>query len=501
MSDQITKKQTDEWLIKLFKDVDIILTPNISEINWSATTDFQVFSEFLIDDIQKMQGGLKNPNDEYFYYVCRHTFNIMDWIKLIVDAGFLNFRDIFENLFNEKFGDKHILQNIYDTCFEKWIYQKNGQYKIGENFYNILKDKIYYHNRFGQWFEVDRTTAFDLKQSKKIIEDSDTIDHLNNDYKETPYDTILKKWENKQYQGVLPDNFLRFNNKETSPESYFDFTIENIKTLLKNPVSITELERWNGGEIIDLEHIIKISSLVLDMTTKIRKDDNHVIYLLRDCLMFYEAHKTIDILNSEETSADQILIGRKLLSHKLREGGYYAVTLEALYNAHKRYPTDFTDFYNEYARLMDMFVSLNSEFATIISNLAGYIKNHIKTDKSKIIIFDIGFQGSIALLTKYIIDHHINSSNTNSRIETDIKIGVGAEWSKKLFGDRHEDDYFPFLNRVQLMTRSDELYHYKKDSLNSGKLQVIMGNDEWQHKATIELIVLVMVTLLAHTDK
>lgn len=378
--------------------------------------------------------------------------------------------------------------------------KKNGQQQVGENFYNILEGKLYYRSHLDQWFEVDKTTAFDLKPNKKLIEDKDTIDQLNGEYNETWYDAILRQWKDKQYQGILPDDFLQFGDEETSPEAYFDFTVAGIKTLLKNPVSIAELERWNGGRIVDLEDIIKISALVLDIVTKRRKDNSHTLYLLRDCLMFYEAHKTLDILSSEDTAVDQILIGRKLLSHKSREWGYYVVTLEVLYNAHKRYPTSFKEFYNEYARLLDMFASLDPGFATVIANLADYIKKHIRTDKNKIVIFDVGFQGSIALLTKYIIDRHISSSGPNGKIETDIKVGVGAVWSKKLFGDRHEGDYFPFLNRVQLAARSGELYHYKTGSLNSGKLQVLMGNKENQHKAAIELVVLVMVTLLAQTE-
>ncbi|MBI5153572.1 MAG: hypothetical protein HZA36_03900 [Parcubacteria group bacterium] len=498
MSDHITEKQDDVWLIKLFKNPEIILSSEKSDIDWSTTIDFQVFSEFLVSDIKEMQERLKNADHEYFYYVCRHTFNIMDWIRLIVDAGFSTFDDAFEQLFDKHFGDKNILQSMYDACFERWISQSRGQQKIGENFYNVLDDNIYYRNRFGQWFNVDRTTAFDLKSNKERINDGNTIDQLNSEYKETWYDAILRRWEDKHYRGVLPDDFLKFDDKETSPEAYFDFTIARIKTLLKNPVSVVELDRWNGDEIVDLESMIKISALVLDMTAKRRSDDSHTLYLLRDCLMFYEAHKIIDILNSEDTSADQILIGRKLLSYELRDWGYYVVTLQALYNAHKHYPANFTEFYNEYARLLDMFVSLNSGFAAVIANLADYIKEHVRTDKNKIVVFDIGFQGSIALLSKYVIDRHIRPSHSSGNIETDVKIGVGAEWSKKLFGDRHENDYFPFLNRVQLAARSDELYHYKLDSLHSGKLQVVMGDKKWQHKAAIELVVLVMVALLEH---
>ncbi len=501
MSDQINKTHDDTDLIEYFTYFDKIPPKNKLTMDWAVTTDFKVFSEFLLSDILEIQDSLKNADEEYLYDVCLHIFNILDWIKLITDdAGFPTFPSAWENLFEKHFGDKEILQSIYNTCFEKWISRKNGQQKIGENFYNILGGKLYYRNRLEQWFEVDKTTAFDLKPGKELIGDRVIIEQLNREYKETWYDAILRKWKDKQYQGTLPNDFLQFGDEVTNPEEYSEFTLTHIKTLLKNPVSITELERWNSGKIEDLEDTIKISAILGEIVKKRRKNDSHTIYLLRDCLMFYEAHKTMDILNSKDTSVDQIMIGRKLLSHESKEWGYYVATLDALYNAHLRYPTNFDEFYNEYARLLDMFVSLNPGFATVITNLANYIKNHIQTDKNKIVIFDIGFQGSIALLTKYIIDRHISPSGPNGKIETDINVGVGAVWSKKLFGDRYEGFYFPFLNRVQLATRSNDLYQYKTGSLNSGKLQILMADKETQHKAAIELVVLVMVTLLAHTD-
>lgn len=491
----------DAWLIKFFQNFETIL-PAKKDVDWFSTSDFKVFSNFLIKDIQEIQKRLVDQDNDYLYDVCGHTFNILDWIKLIVeDAGFPTFASAWEQLFDERFGDKHILQHIYVDCFERWISQKTGQYKIGINFYNVLKGKLYHRDRFHQWFEVEKTTAFDLKPNKKRIKDRNIIEQLNKQYKETPYDVLLKKWENKQYQGTLPNTFFQFNDKKTSPEEYFDFTLANIKKLLKNPVSITEIERWNNKKVIDVEHILKMTVFVSDLVAKRRKDDSHTLYLLRDSLIFHETHKAMDILNGKSTSSDQILIGRKLLSNKRGMWGYYSVTLTALYEAHLRYPNNFTQFYNEYARLLDMFVSFNSEFATIIANLKDYIKQHIRTDKSKIVIFDIGFQGSIALLTKYIIDRQISPSGPNGKIETDIEIGIGAEWSKELFGYRHYSHYFPLLNRIQLMNRSDNLYHYIEGSLDSGKLKVKMGDSKSQHAATTELIVIMMTLMVLHDNK
>ncbi|MFA6419792.1 MAG: hypothetical protein WCW13_03245 [archaeon] len=488
----------DVWLIKLFQNFEIML-PAKKDIDWSISSEFHVYSKYLIKDIEDIQKRLEHPDDDYLYYVCGHIFNILDWIKLMVeDAGCITFSSAWEKLFDEKFEDKHILQHIYTDCFEKWISKKNGQYKIGMNFYNILGGKLYYRDRFDKWFEVEKTTAFDLKPNKKHINDLDIIKQLNKQYKETPYDALLKQWKNKNYRGVLPNTFFQFNHDITTPEKYFDFALANIKKLLKNPVSLTEIQRWNNDEVIDVEHIMKIAVFVSDLVAKRRKEDSHTLYLLRDSLIFHETHMAMDILNGKNTSSDQILVGRKLLSNKKGVWGYYVVTLTCLYEAQLRYPDDFTQFYNEYARLLDNFVSVNSKFAKIIANLKDYIKQHIRTDKRKIVIFDIGFQGSIALLTKYVIDRYLSQ---NGKIKTDIEIGVGAEWLKELFGYRHDSNYFPLLTHIQLMSRSDKLYHYIEGSLASGKLKVKMGDKKTQHDATVELIVVMMILRVLQDKK
>ncbi len=501
MSDKNTNTPDDTGLIDFFNNFDKIPPIDKLTFDWSTATDFQVYKEFLINDIKVIQSQLENAEDHDLYNICEHTFNILDWIKLMVyDAGYPTFGTYIESFLKEHFGDGQVIQNIYDSCLEKWISDKSGQQKVGENFYNILNSKIYYRNHLGLWFEVERKSAFDLRPDQEVVKNEDIINSLNKEYKETPYDVVFKQWQDKQYQGTLPDNFLQFEEQTTDPETYFNFTLDHLKILLKNPVSITELERWNGGEITDLDYMIKLSCLMLKTVERRRNDNAHTVYLLRDCLLFYEIHNVLDLLKSEKTSVDQVMIGRKLLSNGANEWGYYIATLEALYTAHMRYPENFDQFYNEYARLLDLFSSLNSGFSIVLANLAKYITPHIQTEKNKVVIFDIGFQGSIALLTKYIIDRYIKSSDSGNEIETDIKVDVGAVWSKKLYGERYEGFYFPYLNRVQLMTRNNDLYYYKAGSFQSGKLQIEMGSKENQHKAAVELIISVMVTLMAQQD-
>jgi hypothetical protein len=498
----MTNKQDDVDLIDFFTNFEEILSRDKSDVDISLLIDFQVYSNYLIPDIQEIQRRLPTADDTYLYNVCEHVFNIQDWIKLIVeDAGRLKFGEAWEATFDKYFGDKDLLRNIYDDSFQRWISGKQGQYKIGENYYNIIDDNLYYRNLGGEWFEVDRKTAFDLLPNKKTIRGRDLIRQLDLDYQETPYDLILEQWAGRGYVGGLPDNFLMFKDIETSPEEYSDFAMPQIAALLENPVSIKELERWNGGKIGDLEHMVKVALFVLETTEKRRAEDSHTLYLLRDCMMFQEAHGILDILTGNVTSSDQVLIGRKLLSHKPGQWGHYIVMLDALYTAHRRHPNDFDKFYGEFARLMDVFVESNPKFALIVGELADYVKGHIQTEKSVIDVFDIGFQGSIALLTKYLIDNHVKPMGEGAKIRTDVRIGVGAQWSKKLFDYRYDGDYFPVLNRVQLMTRNNELYYYKDGSLKDGKLRVTMGDDKSQRKAALELVVLGMIARVTQTDK
>lgn len=500
MSDQANHK-TDPDLIYFFKHFEEILAleKSIDIETLSSRDDFQVFSGYLISDTKEMQKRLVGANDKYLLYVCEHTFNIIEWIRLMVDARSQTFGEAIEQVFEKNFSDKHILQTLYNECFSKWIPNKSGQHKLGENVYSVHDCKLYYRDRFSNWYQVDHTTAFDIKPSKELFTNNEIVGLLNSEYKDAWYDIIIQQWEDKQYQGVLPADFLDFDKKETSPEAYFDFSMERIMTLLKNPVSIAELERWTGGQITNLEDIVKTSALALKIVKKLRRDNSHTIYLLRDSMLFYELHKTIDAIYSEETSSGQLLIGRKLLSNKPDQWGYYIVMLEALYNAHLNHYENFDDFYSEFARLLDLLVSLNSDFANKIDELALYISKHIQTDKDKIVIFDIGFQGSINLLVKYVIDYHIKPHGPNGKIETDIKVAIGALWSKELFGERYGSFYFPYINSVQFMAQSNELYHYKFGSLKDGKIRVTMGSKQWQHQAAIELVVFVMITLSSNT--
>lgn len=500
MNDQNKTKQEDLDLVEFYTFLENIMKKQVkkSEKNWFNTPDFAVFSNFIVSDIRNILIKLPDATDDYLYATSEHIFNIQDWIKLMVeDAGFLRFSKNWQDVFEKEFGDRDVLKNLYDSCFDKWVSNKSGQQKIGINLYHIHEVKIYYRDFYGNWFFVDKSTVFDPKPDKEPINEVSLSETLNRGYTLTQYDDLLGRWQKSNFDASLPPNFLTYNKTESSPEEYFDFSFVKIKTLLDNPVPITELEKLNGGKINELDYKVTIANFVLETVARRRSDKNsHTIYLLRDCLMFYEAHKALDYLRGEHTSADQILVGRKLLSIEPGQWEYYGAMVDSLYTAHLRYPTNFSDFYNEYARLMNLFVEHNKNFASLIAKLAEYIDAHTSTDKEKIIVFDIGFQGSIALLTKYIIDFHIRPLRNGKQIETDIEIAIGAVWSMELYGSRYYSDYFPMLNRIQQQERNNELYHYKHGSVNANGVKVIMGDDDHQSRASIELIVLMMIAKL-----
>lgn len=489
-------KHDDDDLIYFFKNFESILgagNPTVNSI--SSAVDFTVFRDYFVQDIKQIKDGLSGADDTYLLQTAEHTYSIIAWMRLIVDNRGEAFSKAFEDTFNKEFGDSKILETLYTECLVKWLSGKKGQYKIGKNTYSTHSGSIYYRDRFERWFEVKKEEVFNIQPAKTIVEDSKILSLLKNSYQPTEIDLIINEWEDQNLDAILPVDFLQFNQEKTTPEEYFTFSIAHLKSLAENPISIAELERWNGGTIVDLEETITVCTSILEYVKNRRNYQSHTIYLLRDSLLFYEAHKIFDIIESKETSSDQLLIGRKMLSHQPNKWGYYIVILEALYEAHKRYPSNYSEFYNEFGRLMDVLVSVNPKFQALIERLLPYIQNHLHTDKHRVTIFDVGFQGSINLFINHIIDRYI-SPNAEYPIETDIEIAVGALWSKELFGERFKSDFFPFLDQVQRMATSDELYHYEFNGLNDTQVTVTMGNKNWQKKAAIERAVLVMLARL-----
>jgi hypothetical protein len=500
MNEQNKIALEDLDLIEFYTFLEEIMKKHVkkSEKDWFDTPDFAVFSKFITSDVRNIQNVLPNATDDYLYTACERIFNIQDWIKLMVeDAGFSKFSKNWQDIFEKEFGDKDVLQTMYSYCFDKWMTSKSGQQRIGVNFYHIHNEIIYYRDSLGSWFTVDRSTSFDPKPTMQPVNDIQLSESLNSEYTPDLYDVLIEHWNNSAYQASLPAGLLDFNETETSPEDYFDFSFDRIKSILDSPVSVAELEKVNGGPIDDLKYKVMIANFVLDTVARRRLDKTgHTVYLLRDCLTFYEAHKALDYLTSESTSADQILVGRKLLSIEPEQWEFYGAMVDGLYTAHLRYPTDFSDFYNEYSRLMNLFVENNQNFASLVAKLAVYIKAHVVTDRQKIVVFDIGFQGSIALLTKYVIDQHIQPTKDGGQMETDIEIAIGAVWSMDLYGHRYYSDYFPMLNRIQQLERNNELYHYKHGSVSADGVKVTMGNKDHQKKASVELLVLLMIAKL-----
>lgn len=491
----------DDDLIYFYKNFETILSSQTTTIDSvSAGVDFKVFGEYFIKDLHDIEQRMINADDDCLLYVCEHLFNLIEWLRLILENRNPMFGDALERLFDREFGDGHIWQTMYDTCLDRWMAGKNGQHRLGINTYSVVDGALYYRDYLKHWSKVDRETAFDVKPVAEPLNDEAKVALLNDTYRDTSYDQIIKQWQEAGYANTLPHNFSEYSRETTTPEDYLDFTVGNIKYLLANPVSVGELQRWSGDNSIDFEETVKLCATALDLVEERRKDDSQTIYLLRDCMIFQEINKTLDILNAKELPSDQLLIGRKLLSNNPEQWGYYIALLEALYQAHSRYPDDFSKFYNEFSRLLDLFIEVNPNFRALINTLASYIKLHVTTDKKRIVIYDVGFQGTINLLIKYVIDTHIYSPASGSDIETDIEVAIGAEWSRELFENRAKGYYFPFLNRFQRLARSDRLYSYQFGSLNDGKVKVEMGSDEWQRKAATELVVLVTIAQLRHSS-
>lgn len=222
--------EEDDDLVYFFKNFETILgSPKRLEIDKIINgIEFRVFSEYLINDIREIEKRLNSADDEYLLYVCEHIYSITEWTELMVGSVSEIFRKAWEKVFTEQFGDKNILTSIYARSINKWLVNKSDQHQLGGNTYTALDKNLYYRDRFGDWFQVDKQSAFDLQPKKNPVKDRTIIPQLDSTYLDTSTDKLIEEWQDQNYEGTLPEDFLSFAKAETNPQEYFDFSLENI---------------------------------------------------------------------------------------------------------------------------------------------------------------------------------------------------------------------------------------------------------------------------------
>jgi hypothetical protein len=410
--------------------------------------------------------------------------------------GYTGLQSVIEDLLEQEFANRQLLSDLRRDYTDKWLCGKRGQHKIGENNFTIYEGKFYYNTLLGEWYEVEPGNIFDVMPSLVQSADSKICEHLDADYKPTRYQRIYTSWHNANYSGKSSSIISSAKSGETTPEDVLVDTIKKLNDIIENPLNLREIEDAVGGQPDHLEYLIKISCLVVDFAQQRRLTNEHTLYLLRDCAMFHEAQILLDTLEGKPTSHDQVYLGRQAFSSKKRDAGHWYVAQELLLVSLQKNPQDFTQFHTDFVRSMKDYEAYSPEFAELVQNLAIYLNNHIAAatqDNRTINVIDLGFQGSINMLVKYVLDEYCLQE---SGLDTKVHMYVIAEWFKGVYKSMYSSDTFSALTHIEVMSRNNAIYEYIPWSLRDGKLTVMYGNKGNQYQADIELAVMAMTALI-----
>jgi len=429
------------------------------KIPWPITVEFEIQSEYFVANLKALPDP-DSATDSELLATAQHCNNLIGWVEQMRIMGYTGLPIVVEDLLEDEFGSRQMLADLRRDYTEKWLRGKSGQHKIGENHFTISYDKFYYRTLRQEWYEVEASTIFDIMPTLSRKTDSQTSALLSNDYKPTKYQQIYVSWRDAGYSGRMSPALFSSKTGQTTPEDVLADTIKKLRVIVEHPVALEEIEQAIGGKPDYFEYLIKISCLVADFAQQRRASNEHSLYLLRDCAMFHEAQIFIDLLEGQSTSHDQVYLGRQSFSSKRRDAGHWYVSQELLLLSLQKNPNDFTAFYADFTQRLKDYEDYSPEFSALVQNLAQYLGNHIEDAKQNnraINVIDLGFQGSINMLVKYVLDQYCLQG---TKLPTKIHMYVVAEWFKGVYETMYTSNPFSNLTHIEIMARNNTIYEY-----------------------------------------
>ncbi|MDO8489997.1 MAG: hypothetical protein Q7S47_01100 [bacterium] len=470
---------------------------NGTRIAYLLPEAFDYVQRFYFSRIHILKKALECPlSTKRSLALSKLAFNLQRYLDDMTHFGYAPISQRLQSSFKQTFGDKNILQRVHKTLLRNALESMNGQYLIGENSFTINRGTPYYRTLSGFWYRIPLDQVHLLLPPCTDLVGRGDAQSLERDYKPILLDALFKDFcEVKGSSSLKP--YLFSTKRNTTPDEYYTHVVKQIQHIISSPVSFSALT--SNIDRAALETIFKVSSRVIPFVQALRNKKTYPLYLLRDGMMFSDAHTAINILKKENIPFNQLLIGRKLLSTSDGKEQYWNACVDVLYSALKQHPAHFESFYKSYARLMDKKCASTPELMHIFSELSSYIKYHIPartTAHKKIVIVDTGLQGSVNMTVKYIIDHLSEIKKKGRR--SDIAMFVVGEWFKGIYRGKFASDYYPMMKDIEVFSRSEHIYSYIPNSLRNGKLSVTMGSTAQQYSANQELIILVMLACGMH---
>lgn len=466
------------------------------QVPWMLTIEYEIQSKYLIANLKSLS-QIGSASDPELLAAAQHCNNLIAWVEQMRIMGYTGLHDVIENLLEDEFGDRQKLINLRQDYTEAWLHGKSGQYKIGENYFTVYHNKFYYHTLYREWYEVKPSSVFDIMPVFGQKADAQTTVYLNSEYMPTRYQQIYTGWQEAGYTGKLLSDLFLSQTGQTTPEDVLEETTKKIQAIVDNPPALEEIERAVSDKPDYLEYLIKISCLVADFAQERRMSNEYSLYLLRDCAMFHEAQILIDLLEGQRTSHDQVYIGRQSLSSKQRDAGHWYVVQELLLMALQKHPDDFSGFYANFTQYLKDYEEYSTDFATLVQDLARYLDGHITESEQSnrpITVIDLGFQGSINMLVKYVLDNYCLQK---TKQPAKVHMYVIAEWFRGVYENMYTSNTFSTLTYIEVMTQNNAIYEYVPWSLQEGNLSITYGSKADQDQADIELTVMIMTVLLS----
>ena len=465
------------------------------KVPWPITIEFDIQSEYFISNLKALP-KLDAASDAELLTAAQHCNNLIGWVEQMRIMGYTGLPSVIEELLESEFGSRQKLAELRQAYIEKWLHGKSGQHRIGVNDFTIHEGIVYYSTIHNEWFRVETINTFDMMPILGNESTTELSALLDAHHKPTRYQRIYASWQSAGYSGGLTSTLFSSKAGQTTPEEVLKTTVEKMHTIIERPLALREIEQVIGERRDHLEYLIKISCAVADFAQQRRASNEYTLYLLRDCAMFNEAQILIDLLEGQQTLHGQIYIGRESLSSSRQSAGHWYVCQELLLMSLQKHPDDFNAFYVDFTQRMKDYEKHSLGFSNLVKSLAEYLNNYIKEAEQNdgvITVVDLGFQGSINMILKYVLDRYCLPE---TKIQTDVHMYVVAEWFKDVYKNMFTSDTFSLLTNIEVMARNNAIYEYVPWSLRDGRLMVTYGSEADQHQADIELSVMTMAIIL-----
>lgn len=450
--------------------------------------------------IEGTRGLLKAPrpgDPDALIEASGRAYNFQSFVNIAVH-GYPEITNALEQCLISTFGSKNVLTRIIEENLIRAFKNISGHCRIRSNNYVICNGEIYYRSFSGPWYRISSAHVFDLLPRLEEEAGPNIAARLEEAYQMPEPHALYETWKKKPYKADIPPELFEIKSGATTPEEYAAHSMRQISAFLRKPVALAALTGAHRVETHFIEHVCKITYHVAHVVAELRDKTTHTLYLLRDGLMLAEAHKIVDLLLGEPTASSQILINRKLLSVPGEPERQWQLTVDALFSALRDEPTGFSRFYQSYEKHMRKQEEADPQLRRRLDELATYIEGHVADiiGKKNIHIVDTGFQGSIVMLTKYLIDGRI-AARGSRRFETDVYLCTTDDWFYPVYAERSWNEC-NLAKELESTNRSAHLYTYKDGSIGSGRMKVIMGPADKQILANIELMVMTTMLSLMH---